>query len=111
MAKTEQDLARAVLQELQTLAAEEEPAPADADLVKDRYRSKLATLIRHNYADWSSGSIPDEAMTGLVKVIAYECRVPFGKDYSRDLMTEGMNDLRKFMGVAPTYEPVKASYL
>lgn len=107
---TTTDLATEVLQELHVLDGEETASASDAAKVKTKYAQKLPTLITEGYADWEEAFIPAGAMIGLVKVMAYECRKAFGKQYEREMYIEGLADLREYLRLHPTYEPVIATY-
>lgn len=108
---TREEFAEAVLEELISEDSHQAANAADVELVLRRYDRKLINLIDEDYADWiGSGDIPEGAMTGLVKVMAYECRNPFGANISRDMYDEGLADLRLFMRGRALYEPVKVDY-
>jgi hypothetical protein len=110
MAKSEHDLAVEVLIELNVIEGEEEPSAADEQLVIDRYRSRLVTLVDDDYADWSANTIPDAAMPGLRLVIAYECARAFGRVPDASLEDEGLTKLARLMRRKATYEPVRPDY-
>lgn len=109
---TREELAEAVLEELISEDSHQAPNAADSEAVLRRYDRLHVNLTDDNLADWiASGDIPDGAMTGLTKIVAYECRRMFGANIGREVYDEGMRDLRKFTHDRPTYEPVKADYL
>lgn len=110
MAKTEQDLATEVLIELNVIDGEEQPSAADKQLVIDRYRSRLETLVDEDYADWQSNSIPEAAMPGLRLVIAFECARAFGRVPDASLEDEGLTKLARLMRKKATYEPIRPDY-
>ena len=107
---TEQDLAADVLRELGILDATEEPSAEDKQLVVARYRQRLGRLVDENYADWSANAIPDDAMTGLRLVIAYDCARPFGIAPDPAIEDEGLTALARYMRKKATYEPVRPDY-
>lgn len=110
MSKTINDLVQAVLHELRIIAAEETAPPHYAKIVEARYRERLPTLTKDEYADWEVDVIPDDAMPGLRRVIAYECATPFGKAIPPALELEGLRKLRLYMRIKPTYRTTKAVY-
>lgn len=117
MAKTIQDLVQEVLHELKIIAAEETAPASYAKIVEARYRERLPTLTKDEYADWDADAIPDEAMPGLRLVIANECATPFGRKGTliptppfRSPEHEGLHKLRLYMRIKPTYRPVRAAY-
>lgn len=108
---TREELAEAVLEELISEDSHQAPNAADTDLVLRRYDRKLVNLADENLADWAStDDIPDGAMIGLTKIIAYECRKPFGANVRRDVYEEGLSDLAKFMCTRASYERVMTEY-
>lgn len=107
---TTTDLATEVLQELYVLDGTDTASAADAAKVIAKYTQKLPTLITEGYADWDTAVIPDAALIGLTKVMAYECRKVFGKQYEREMYQEGLSDLREYLRLHPTYEPVRTIY-
>ncbi len=108
---TREELAEAVLEELISEDSHQAPNAADTEAVLRRYDRKHVNLTDDNLADWAvSGDIPEGAMTGLTKIIAYECRRMFGANIGRDLYEEGLSDLAQFMCERRTYEPVRTDY-
>lgn len=114
---TQTDMATQVLQDLFVLDGTETADASDAATVVTKYTQRLVMLAEDNYADWDADSIPDAAMPGLVRVIAYECAPVFGKD--RNKLVEpngdtwedrGLAMLRRYMRQKATYEPVPALY-
>lgn len=117
MSKTITDLVQEVLLELRIIAAEETAPPYYAKIVEARYRERLPTLTKDEYADWEVDVIPDDAMPGLRLVIANECASPFGRKGVmiptppyRSIEEEGKHKLRLYMRIKPTFRPVRAVY-
>lgn len=109
MAKTISDLVREVLQELRVIG-DETPSPGDAKLVRERYLSRLETLTKDEYTDWEAEVIPEGAMPGLRRVIAYECATAFAKAIPQTLEVEGLHKLRLYMRLKSTHRRVRAEY-
>lgn len=109
---TREELAQAVLEELVSQDSHQAPNAADSEAVLRRYDRKYVNLADENMADWDvSGDIPEGAMTGLTKIIAYECRAMFGRDdLGTDYRDEGVSDLARFMARRATFEPVRPDY-
>lgn len=107
---TQTDLATEVLQELFVLDGGETASASDAALVIKKYTQLHPTLISEGHADWDLEVIPDAAMIGLTKRVAYECQIRFGKVYPLEKKLEGTADLREYLRLHPTYEPVRATY-
>lgn len=108
---TREEFAQAVLEELVSEDSHQAPNAADTEAVLRRYDRKHVNLTDENLADWAvSGDIPDGAMTGLVKIIAYECRRMFGVNIGKEVYDEGLSDLARFMMHRATLEPVRPDY-
>lgn len=114
---TETDLVTQVMQELGINGATDTPSAEDTDLIKTRYEQRLISLVDDNYADWDADSIPDQAMPGLVRVIAYEVGPSFGAE--RSTLMEGPGEswedrglamLRRYMRKKASYEATPADY-
>lgn len=109
---TREELAEAVLEELVTEDSHQSAAANDVEAVLRRYDRKYVNLADENLADWDvNGDVPEGAMTGLTKIIAYECRMMFGRDdLGTDYRDEGIADLARFMMRRATFEPVRPDY-
>lgn len=108
---TREEFAEAVLEELVSEDLHQAPNAADTEAVLRRYERKYINLADENLADWAvGGDIPDGAMTGLTKIIAYECRRMFGANIGREMYEEGVSDLARYMCRRATFEPVRPDY-
>lgn len=120
---TETDLATQVMQELLLIDANETPSAEDAAVIIARYHQRLLMLTDEDYSDWMAGSstaddvIPDAAMPGLIRVMAFEVAPMFGKGRERLIEANGdtwemrgLAMLRRVMRKKPSYEPVRADY-
>jgi hypothetical protein len=120
---TEEDLASQVLAELHLLDANDTPSAEDQLAIITRYHQRLLQLADDDYADWmaaastSDDGIPDVAMPGLIRVMAWECAAMFQISKIRlvdpDGLTwenKGLALLRRYMRKKPSYEPVRADY-
>lgn len=114
---TSTDLGTQVLQELGIIGAVDTVSAEDAALISTRYQQRLVGLVDDNYADWDADSIPDQAMPGLVRVIAYEVGPAFGAERAT-LMEKsgetwedrGLAMLRRYMRKKASYEATPADY-
>lgn len=110
MARTKQDLAERVAQELKIVAAGETLSAADADLIKDIYSDRLEQLEDDDLAYWPEDEIPGGAMEGLVLVVADICAPAFG--FQRDVgrYQFGLNKLAEHTTIQHDGESVEAEY-
>lgn len=120
---TQQDLATQVMGELQLLPAGQVASAADYDTISTRYLQKMLYLQDEDYADWDTSAssstelIPDAAMPGLIRVMAWEIAPqynvprsslvdPKGQTYE----DVGLSLLRRYMRMKPSYESIRAEY-
>ncbi len=113
---TETDLALAVMQELAVIPNGSLPTAQDYADIKLRYERRLVMLQDEDFADWDANNIPDAAMPGLTRLMAYEVAPLFSVPRAQ-LMESGMSweekgmmMLRRYMRKKPTYEAVMADY-
>jgi hypothetical protein len=114
MARTRQELAKAVLQELGELDAMEEPAAEDAALIKRTYDDKLEQMRDDDLVYWSADEIPNAIFLPLKDLVTNEVRGAFGepmpaadKQAQEDFI---MKRIRKHMARPATGLPTKADY-
>ena len=110
MARTKQQLAVRVADELKLLGEGITLSAADAQTIKERYDDKLEDLEDQDLAYWPADSIPGGAMDGLVLVIADICAPAFGgtRDVNREVL--GMGKLREHAATAYDGEPTEQQY-
>lgn len=78
MARTQADLATAVLKELRIIAADETPSAEDQATVLAKYADMFEEMKDRDVAFWPVASIPSAVFGALTKVIAAECAASFG---------------------------------
>lgn len=113
---TKNDLALAVLEDLEVVAAGESPTAADSQLVIRRYNRLHEELVFKEIAFWESASsaasdtIPDRVMRALTKLMAVVCADAFGKvsDPTREMLA--MNNLRSVSARVKSELPTQALY-
>lgn len=117
MAKTETELATAVLKHLSVIGAGQSAEAADVADVIEAYRSKYAELAAPGleYAYWDTGdNIPDEVFIILRDLVALDVQNAFGQALTAadrdELETIIMKRLRRHVGLAATGEPVVSEY-
>jgi len=108
---TQQDLIKQAMQDLGVLGNNEDPSAEDFATAGDRYTQRLEMLVDDNYADWDADSIPDAAMPGIRRVIAYEIAPMFGvlksdlvEPDGKTLEEKGLSLLRRYMRKKASYE-------
>lgn len=110
------DLALAVLEDLEVVAAGENPQAADSQLVIRRYNRLHESWVTQGLAYWESATsaasdtIPDRVMAPLTTLVANACAKAFGK--SRDIVEEAkaMNQLSAIVEHESSEQPTQALY-
>lgn len=124
MARTKQQLAKDVLQELGILDALHDPSAEDGALVEARYDDKLAWLKDRGLAYWPNTSrtaqeIPSEVFSALVNIMAEDVAGKFGvpiptklDEHGRQFScgTVGLRSLRVHIAKPASGEPTRAVY-
>ena len=108
MTQTKQDLAKRVLIELEVINATEVPEHEDAELVKDYYTTKLASLVDDGKAYWPADEIPDAAFTAVAQIMADNCKKAFGKQYEN--LQEGLDSLAEHISKQSDGQPTVIEY-
>jgi hypothetical protein len=84
------EMAKAVLDELGVVAANETPSAADADYVKTRYERWRKLAAQRFIVDWDAATdIPDGAEDAVTLIIAYMCAPAFGVPKDREAYEMG----------------------
>lgn len=114
---TKLELSRQAMLEIGVTAPDENLSAQDFADVGARYEQRLVMLQEDNYADFEADDIPDAAMPGLIRIVAYEIAPMFG--VNRKTLVEANGDtwedrglamLRRYMRQKPDYEATRVDY-
>lgn len=107
---TTSDLAKAVLQELVVIDADEEGSAADVALVKERYSREYERLLYDGKAWWNEATIPEEVMGPLTEIVAARCAKAFALPPDRQSELLALQRLNALSAKSNTKTPTKAEY-
>lgn len=94
---TQNDLVRAVLEELTIIGGNEDIDDDDSAYVKRKYTNVHADFTRKFLVDWAiTEAIPDDALEPLSLLVAYRCARAFGKQPDPDMFIEGQERLHDY---------------
>ena len=110
MARTQQDLATRVAEELGVIAAGETLSAADAELIKARYVDRLDQLKVDGLAYWHEDAIPAGAMEGMTIVMADICAPAFGFQREPGREQFGLDKLAEHTAIPHDNEVVEVEY-
>lgn len=114
MAKTEAELATAVLRDLGIVDALSSPSAADSAFVIAKYEDAYSYYQDLELAYWTVTSIPQAVFLMLVDLIANRCMNAFGIGQSLDEMQSReemlLKRLRRHVSRGKTGKPIKATY-
>lgn len=117
MAKTETELATAVLKHLSVIGAGQNPEASEIQDVIDAYRAKYDELTApgYEYTYWELAEIPEPIFTTLRDLVALEVRNGFGQpiEASAKELEEAviLKRLRRHVGIPSTGLPAVSEYM
>lgn len=107
MSRTEVQLAKDVLLDLNIIPAEGTPSAADQAYVIARYEQLMAEETVSEMVYWPANAIPDAVYLPVVAMVCLVVKGAFGRQTGLDELTEGLRILRQRLRRVAHVEPSK----